>query len=139
MTTKIYQGWSEWENKFNPIKNHFSKDPDEHMFADQHMFATHFATHGEEVKFVEKADKRHVWTYIEGDESDVIVAGYHSTGVKRGHYITTAPWEDEDDYALISVQSECECYNESGHGKDEYGKEDCPECEGYGYVTKYFV
>jgi hypothetical protein len=44
MTNKTYQGWSEWENNFNPIKNHFSKDPHEQMFADEYLFATNFGT-----------------------------------------------------------------------------------------------
>jgi hypothetical protein len=141
MKNEIYQGWDKWVEKFKPINNHFTEDPDEQMFADEHMSATNFATHDEELEFVQKADGRHVWTYIEGDESDVIVAGYHNTGVKRGHYITTAPWEDEDDYALISVQSECECYSEDEDvmesRNDEFGDPNCQECDGYGLVTRY--
>ena len=26
------QGWKAWEDTYKPIKNHFSKDPDEQMF-----------------------------------------------------------------------------------------------------------
>jgi hypothetical protein len=91
-----------------------------------------FETYGEEVDYVTKADNKHVWTWIQGDMSDLIVAGYHYVN-RLGYYITEVPWDDEYDYALLSVETECECYDEeTGEGKDE-----CPECEGYGLVTKY--
>jgi hypothetical protein len=121
-----YQGWQEWENKFKPIKNHFRNDPDE----------TTFETYGEEVEFITKQDNKYVWTWIQGDMSDLVVAGYHYVN-RLGYYITEVPWDDENDYALLSVEVECECYNEEGYEDGEYGKADCPECEGYGMVTKY--
>lgn len=122
-----YQGWQAWENKFKPIKNHFSKDPDETMFE----------TYGEEVEYVQKADNKYIWTNIQGDMSDLIVAGYHYVN-RLGYYISSIPWENEDDYVLLSVQEECECYDEDREDNDgEYGDANCPECEGYGYVTRY--
>jgi len=126
MSYTEYQGWNEWETKFKPIKNHFRKDPDENMFE----------TYGEEVDFVTKADNKYVWTYLQGDMSDLICAGYHYVN-RLGYYISSIPWENEDDYVLLSVQEECECYNEDGYEDGEYGKSDCDECEGSGYVTKY--
>jgi hypothetical protein len=117
-----YQGWSAWEQKFKPIKNHFRNDPDETMFE----------TYGEEVEFITKADNKYIWTYIQGDYSDLIVAGYHYVN-RLGYYISSVPWENEDDYVLLSVQEECECYDE----KEGEGKDDCDECEGAGYVTNY--
>jgi len=117
-----YQGWDEWEKKYKPIKNHFRNDPDETMFE----------TYGEEWEFVKAQDPRYVWTNIQGDYSDLIVAG--RAFVNRLHYyITEIPWENEDDYCLLSVEVECECYNE----EEGEGKADCAECEGYGMVTKY--
>ena len=122
-----YQGWSAWEDKFKPIKNHFRNDPDEQMFE----------TYGEEVDFVSNYDNKYVWTYLQGDMSDLIVAGYHYVN-RLGYYISSVPWEDEDDYALLSVQEECKCYDENREDNDgEFGDAECPECEGYGYVTKY--
>jgi hypothetical protein len=68
--------------------------------------------------------------------SDLVVAGV--AYVNRLHYyVTEVPWENEDDYVLVSVEEECACYNEEGYEDGEYGKSDCDECEGYGYVTKY--
>jgi hypothetical protein len=121
-----YLGWDKWADKFKPIKNHLVIDPDEEMFE----------TYGDELEFVRNYDAKHIWTNIQGDESDLIVAGYHYVN-RLGYYITEVPWEDEDDYALLSVMAECECYNEEGYENGEYGKQDCPECEGYGYVTRY--
>lgn len=127
MSYTEYQGWNEWETKFKPIKNHFRNDPDETMFE----------TYGEEVDFVVKADNKYVWTYLQGDMSDLIVAGYHYVN-RLGYYISSIPWENEDDYVLLSVQEECECYDEDREDNDgEFGSPDCEECEGYGYITKY--
>jgi hypothetical protein len=44
-----YQGWSEWEDKFKPIKNPF-RDP-------QHEEII-FETYGEEWEFVKKQDPK---------------------------------------------------------------------------------
>jgi hypothetical protein len=122
-----YQGWDKWEDKFKPIHNHFSNDPDQQMFE----------TYGEEVEYVTKADNKYVWTWIQGDMSDLIVAGYHYVN-RLGYYITEVPWDDEYDYALLSVEVECECYDEDREDNDgEFGDANCPECDGYGLVTKY--
>jgi hypothetical protein len=126
MTYTEIQGWQKWEEKFKPIHNHMVADPDQQMFE----------TYGEEVDFVCAQDNNKVWTWIQGDMSDLIVAGYHYVN-RLGYYITEVPWENEDDYVLLSVQEECECYNEEGYEDGEQGKADCPECEGYGLVTKY--
>jgi hypothetical protein len=117
-----YQGWQKWEDKFKPTKNHFHSDPDETMFE----------TYGEEVEFVIKQDPKHIWTWIQGDMSDLVVAGYHYVN-RLGYYITEVPWENEYDYALLSVEVECECIDQETFE----GKPDCQECEGYGMITRY--
>ena len=114
-------GWDAWAEKYKPIKNKFSKH-DEVMFE----------TYGEEVEFVQAQDPKYVWTNVQGDMSDLIVAGYAYVN-RLCYYVTEIPWENEDEYVLISVEKECECYDEeSGEGK-----EDCAICEGYGLVTEY--
>jgi hypothetical protein len=114
-------GWNAWAEKYKPIKNKFSKH-DEIMFE----------TYGEEVEFVQAQDPRYVWTSVQGDMSDLIVAGYSYVN-RLCYYITEIPWEDENEYVLISVEKECQCYD---YEADE-GKEDCTICEGYGLVTEY--
>jgi hypothetical protein len=123
-----YQGWDEWAKKFRPIQNQFYPDQPE---------TTMFETYGEEVEFVRNYDPKYVWTNLTGDESDLICAGYHYVN-RIGYYITEVPWEDEMDYALLSVEVECECYDENREDNDgEFGAPDCRECEGYGRITRY--
>lgn len=124
------QGWNEFESKYKPIKNHFSKDPDEVMFE----------TYGEELEFVKAQDPRYIWTYLQGDMSDLVVAGYHFVN-RIGYHISEVPWENEDDYVLLSVQVECECYSEDEDVMEtrnyDYGDPSCTKCEGYGMITEY--
>lgn len=120
------QGWTKWETTYKPIKNHFRNDPDETMFE----------TYGEEVEFVQNYDPKYVWTYLDGDMSSLICAGYHYVN-RLGYYISEVPWEGEMDYVLLSVEEECECYNEDGYEDGETGKSDCLLCEGYGMITRY--
>jgi hypothetical protein len=126
-----YQGWNEWEKKFKPIKNPFGNPNFEEII---------FETYGEEWEFVKKQDPKHVWTNIQGDMSDLIVAGF--AYVNRLHYyVTEVPWENEDDYVLLSVETECECYSEDDDVMEsrggEYGDPNCELCEGSGLETKY--
>jgi hypothetical protein len=125
-----YQGWNEWADKYKPIKNHLVSDPDQQMFE----------TYGEELEYVQSVEPNRIWTYLQGDMSDLICAGYHFVN-RIGYYITEVPWTNEDDYVLLSVEEECKCYSEDedvmATRNDEYGDPSCVECEGYGYVTNY--
>ena len=117
-----YQGWGAWADKYKPIKNKFNNDPDSYMFE----------TYGEEFEFIKEQDFTHVWTWVTGDMCDIIVPGIAYVN-RFGYYVTEVPWENDMDSVLLSVEKECVCYDEeSGEGK-----EDCPECEGYGLVTEY--
>jgi hypothetical protein len=124
------RGWNAFEEKYKPIKNHLSSDPDEVMFE----------TYGEEVDYVILQDNKNVWTYVDGDESSLLVAGYHYVN-RLGYYITEVPWTDENEYVLLSEELECECYSEDEDVMEtrnyEYGDPDCDKCEGYGRVTEY--
>jgi hypothetical protein len=123
----VYRGWDNWVGKFKPIKNHLVVDHDENMFE----------TYGDQVEFVVNYDPKYVWTFVSGEKSDLILAGYHFVN-GLGYYITEVPWESEGDYALLSVQEECKCYKEDRYVNGEQGEQDCPECGGRGFVTTYF-
>ena len=115
------QGWDAWAEKYKPEENHL-------VTSNELMFETY----GAELEYVQSLDPRYVWTSVQGDMCDLIVAGYAYVN-RLCYYVTEIPWEDEDEYVLISVEKECECYDEeSGEGK-----EDCKICEGYGLVTEY--
>lgn len=117
-------GYSAWADKYKPIKNKFSKH-DELMYE----------TYGEEVEYIQSLDPRYVWTSVSGDMCDLIVAGYAYVN-RLSYYVTELPWESENEYVLISVEKECECYSEDYESGD-YGDPDCDKCEGYGLITEY--
>jgi len=122
-----YHGWDAWFDKFKPIKNHLDK----YAGTDgSHMFETY----GARVEYVQAQDPKYVWTYIDGDMSTLLVAGYHYVN-RLGYYVATVPWDSEWDSCLLSVEAECECYDEEKFDGD--GDPDCKECEGYGLVTRY--
>lgn len=122
---KEYQGWAEWEAKFKPKKNHL-----------RNYDTIDYETYGEEYEYIQSLDPRYVWTSVQGDMADLLVAGV--AYVNRLTYIVCeVPWENELDTCLLSVEEECECYNEDLYENDEYGSPDCDKCEGYGYVTNY--
>ena len=121
-TSTEYLGWNAWAEKYKPKSNHLSKYPDELMYE----------TYGEEHDYIKSMHPNFVWTYVNGDMCDLIVAGYAYVN-RLGYYITENPWQNEADYVLISVERECECYDE----ETGEGKEDCKICEGYGLKTEY--
>ena len=125
------QGWSAFADKYKPIKNHITKYPD---INDE---LTMFETFGAEFEYVKEQDFRHVWTWVDGDMSSLIVPGIAYVN-RLGYYVTEVPWENDLDYVLLSVEKECECYDEErAENGGEYGDPDCKSCEGYGLVTEY--
>lgn len=123
---KEYQGWSEWADKFKPKDNHFNGQ------------GKLYETYGEEWNYITTVDPKYVWTYLDGDMSSILVAGIAYIN-RLGYYVCEVPWEDDMDSVLLSVETECECYNEDGYDDNdgEYGKRGCENCEGAGYVTDY--
>ena len=114
-------GWNAFVDKYKPINNKFLKHDDKM-----------YETFGQEVEYIQNHDPKYVWTLVSGDMCDLVVAGYAYVN-RLGYYVTEVPWENEEDYVLISVEKECECYDE----ETGEGKEDCQLCEGYGLITEY--
>jgi hypothetical protein len=112
-----YQGWDEWAEKYKPIGAE-----------DNQMFETY----GTDLQTVLSTHPNHVWTWMQGDMSDVVCAGYHLVN-RIGYYITEVPWTNVEDYCLLSEEVQCECYNL----ETEEGDPACMLCEGYGLTTKY--
>jgi hypothetical protein len=122
----IYQGWKEWADKYRPIKNKFSKYPDEVLFEST----------GKEGAFVSDYDQQYVWTILQGESSVYIGAG-NQTVNRIGLFITEVAWKNQDDTCLLSVDDNCSCYREEGYDNGDFGDEDCDKCEGYGSITRY--
>jgi hypothetical protein len=119
--------WKEFEEQFKPIKNHFRTDPDEIMFE----------TYGEEVEFVKAQNPNTIWTWADGDMCSYVSNGWHFVN-RIGYHITEVPFDENTEYEIIlSTEEECVCYKEDGYEDGEFGDVNCPECEGYGLVTRY--
>ena len=121
-----YQGWDIWEAKFKPKDNHLNGQ------------GKMYETYGEEYEYVKSISPNFVWTYVDGDMSSILIPGVAYVN-RIGYYICEVPWENELDSCLLSVEEECECYDEDGYDDNdgEYGRAGCEHCEGYGYVTNY--
>jgi hypothetical protein len=121
-----YQGWDVWAEKFKPVNNHLDK------YATPEHPNQMFETYDEEGDYIKSLDPKYVWTNVQGDMADLLVAGVSYVN-RLSYYVTEIPWDDEYDSVLLSVEAECVCYDEeTGNGKD-----DCDACEGYGLVTVY--
>lgn len=124
-----YQGWNAWADKYKPKKNHLSKYGE-----------MMYETYGEEYDYIKTVDPRYVWTWVSGDMCDLLVAGVAYVN-RLGYWTAEVPWENEEDYVLLSVEKECVCYSEDEEmlvkRDDNWGDPDCVECEGAGYVTEY--
>jgi hypothetical protein len=82
-----------WEEKYQPIKNHFSEPQGE--FADEFV-EDKFETYGEELDYVlsiADTEPKRVWTLVEGDDSNLyITSGYHLVN-RLNYFITKNPCE----------------------------------------------
>ena len=121
--------YSEWQDKYKPIKNHITKYPD--INAEFSMFETY----GEEVEYVNSVDPKYVWTEVQGDCSMLLIAGKAFVN-RLAYYVCEEPWETGMEQVLLSVEVECECYDDEKF--DWGGDPDCKlGCEGEGYRTEY--
>jgi hypothetical protein len=122
--------WETWVDTYKPIPNHLTKYPSGQPFDT-------FETYGEELEFVQAQDPRYVWTEVQADSSMILVAGYAYVN-RLNYFICKEPWTDEDLTVVISVDVECECYDEERweSGLDA-GDPSCEHCEGYGHKTVY--
>jgi hypothetical protein len=122
-----YEGWAAWEAEFKPSLNHFRK-----------TIERRFETDGEEQEFVKSQDETHVWTLVSGDNCVLLVAGYAHVNA-LSYFVTERPWRHEADFVLVSVDNECECFDEARYEETGIaGDPNCDKCAGSGYVTKHF-
>jgi hypothetical protein len=125
--------FDDWIKKYKPIKNKITKYPDEN--AEYGLFETY----GEELEYVLAQDPKHVWTEVQGDYSMLLVAGVAYVN-RLNYFVCEEPWTDDNETVLISIDVECECYDEEAmenEEREEYGDPSCTVCEGYGLKTEY--
>jgi hypothetical protein len=75
--------FEEWEEKYKPIKNPFSKYVDDYMLE----------TYGRDLDFVKSHDAHHIWTDLACDGYNWIENGVYRVN-RLGYYVTEIPWED---------------------------------------------
>tara|TARA_R110000868_G_scaffold286242_2_gene546685 strand:- start:930 stop:1277 length:348 start_codon:yes stop_codon:yes gene_type:complete len=84
------QELTDWEDKYQPIKNHFSQKQEGEFVEDK------FETYGEELDYVRSVydkDPRRVWTLVDGDDGNLyIVDGYHLVN-RINYFVTEVPFE----------------------------------------------
>jgi hypothetical protein len=124
--------FTEWANKYKPIKNHVTPYPD--PTADFESFETY----GDESDFVRSQDHRNVWTWVDGDSSSVLIQGAGFVN-RISYYVCEEQWsEGNDETVVVSIDHECECYDEERtDNAGELGSADCEYCEGSGIETEY--
>ncbi len=76
--------WDDWHDKFRPISNPLT---DGQVEFDPHT--------EQDMEAVKAANPNNVWTTVEGDESIVVVPGYHYVN-RLFYHITELPWDDEE-------------------------------------------
>jgi hypothetical protein len=80
--------WNEWSERYTPIKNHL----DDNASGDGFMFETY----GPEVEFVKAQPSDRIWTLIDADGREYVIAGWHWVN-RLGYFITTKPFADESE------------------------------------------
>ena len=132
----IFEGeltFTQFEEKYKPAINHLDK------YATPEVPTRMFETYCEEVEYVQSKDEKYVWTWVDGDACSLLVAGYSYVN-RLGYYVCEEPWETGNEQVLLSVEVECECYDEvamENEEREEYGDPSCTVCEGYGLKTEY--
>jgi len=138
----IFEGeitFTQFEEKYKPVVNHLDK------YAGPNNVSRMFETYGPEVKYVQSRHEKYVWTWVDGDACSLLLAGYHYVN-RLGYYVCEEPWETGNEQVLLSVEVECECYDEeaygpytlpNGHEYWESGNPECKVCEGQGIRTEY--
>ena len=138
----IFEGemtFTQFEEKYKPVINHLDK------YAGPNNVTRMFETYGPEVEYVQSRHEKYVWTWVDGDCSSLLLAGYHYVN-RLGYYVCEEPWETGMEQVLLSVEVECECYDEEAYATTlpngveilESGDPNCEHgCEGQGYRTEY--
>ena len=113
--------YSKFEELYKPKSNHISPYGDKH-----------YETYGEEYEYIKTLDPKYVWTEVQGDMSLILVTGVAFVN-RLSYTVCENPWTDEWQTVVLSMDIECECFNQARYDEGEdAGDPECEYCEGYG-------
>jgi predicted methyltransferase MtxX (methanogen marker protein 4) len=95
------QQLDKWLADYKPVANHIS-DSSGWEINERGIL---FETYGEELDFVSQQPDNNVWTWIDGDEGTVIVAGMAFVN-RIGYFVTEVAWTDESAFVEVDTYSE---------------------------------
>jgi hypothetical protein len=87
-----------WLTKYKPLANHISNSSGWEINEKGILFETY----GEELDFVRDKPDNHVWTWIDGDEGTVIVAGMAFVN-RIGYFVTENAWTDPNEFVEVDT------------------------------------
>jgi predicted methyltransferase MtxX (methanogen marker protein 4) len=90
-----------WLADYKPVANHLSETSGWEINEKGILFETY----GDELDFVRQQPDNHVWTWIDGDEGTVIVAGMAFVN-RIGYFVTEVAWTDESAFVEVDTYNE---------------------------------
>ena len=90
-----YAGWDEFADTYTPVKNRASQ-------AEDQPINRMFETFGGELEFVRRQEPERIWTLVEEDGVQWIVAGFHFAN-RLGYFVTKKEWRVRDELYLYAA------------------------------------
>lgn len=87
-----------WLADYKPVTNHLN-DSSGWIINEKAIL---FETYGEELDFVRQQPDNNVWTWIDGDEGTVIVAGMAFVN-RIGYFVTEKAWADLSEFVEVDT------------------------------------
>jgi predicted methyltransferase MtxX (methanogen marker protein 4) len=95
------QQLDKWLADYKPVANHISDSSGWEINGKGILFETY----DEELDFVSQQPDNNVWTWIDGDEGTVIVAGMAFVN-RIGYFVTEVAWTDESAFVEVDTYSD---------------------------------
>lgn len=103
MTTKdIFLAENQFTAQYPLIRNPF--DPDAGWGTGEPNEGCLFETYGEEFEFVRKQDPNTVWTWMDGEEGQLVLSGLHLVN-RIGYLVSTKP-RPPNTWIVVELESD---------------------------------
>lgn len=91
---------TEWETKYKPTINRFDSNA---SWQDEAGNGIMFETYDIELEWVRTQPNENVWTYIDGDNGELLlIAGFHIVN-RIGYFVTEVPWDNENEVVEVEA------------------------------------